>query len=203
MRNKRTWRSAERLSGFRRGIAEFGLDADEALIDEVPMNLSSAAKALNSLLDRCPNVEAVFCASDLLAAGVLFECQRIGVQVPLQLGIAGFDDIEIAARVQPPLTTVRLPHQSIGAARRNSCSIASRDTRSRLQSSTWVSKSWSGNRHQGSPNRRIADEREYHRFRRSHFELPKCPRRISRVVGAGRRAVLDRHQGACPLQAGC
>jgi LacI family transcriptional regulator, gluconate utilization system Gnt-I transcriptional repressor len=108
-------RQAERLSGFRRGVAEFGLDVDGALVDEVAMDLSSAANALNSLLGRRPDVEAVFCTSDLLAAGTLFECQRIGIQVPQQLAIAGFDDIELAARVQPPLTTVRLPHQSIGA----------------------------------------------------------------------------------------
>ncbi|MGN6303600.1 MAG: LacI family DNA-binding transcriptional regulator [Mesorhizobium sp.] len=115
MPTKDNERQAQRLAGFQRGVAEFGLDADTSLVDEVSMDLSSAAQAVNSLLERRPDVEALFCASDLLAAGALFECQRLGVHVPDQLAIAGFDDIEIAARVQPPLTTVRLPHQLIGS----------------------------------------------------------------------------------------
>lgn len=108
-------RQIERLSGFRRGVAEFGLDPDAALIDEVPMGLGSGGEHLARLLERRPDVEVLFCASDLLAAGVLFECQRLGIAVPERLGIAGFDDIEIAARVYPALTTVHLPHQQIGA----------------------------------------------------------------------------------------
>lgn len=108
-------RQADRLAGFRKGVAEFGLDPDPALIDEVPMDLSSAGRHLEALLERRPDVEALFCASDLLAAGALFECQKLGLSVPEQFSIAGFDDIEIAARVHPPLTTVHLPHQSIGA----------------------------------------------------------------------------------------
>jgi len=60
-------------------------------------------------------VEALFCASDWLAAGALFECQRSGIPVPENIGIAGFDNIEIAARIHPALTTVHLPHQAIGA----------------------------------------------------------------------------------------
>lgn len=108
-------RQEERLAGFRRGVAEFGLDPDPALVDEVPMDLSSAGQHLHALLERRPDVEALFCASDLLAAGALFECQRLGVPVPDRLSIAGFDDIEIAARVHPSLTTVHLPHQEIGA----------------------------------------------------------------------------------------
>lgn len=108
-------RQAERLAGFRRGVAAFGLDPDPALIDEVPMDLISAGQHLDKLRRRRPDVEALFCASDLLAVGALFECQRLGIEVPGQLAIAGFDDMEIAACVHPPLTTVRLPHQAIGA----------------------------------------------------------------------------------------
>lgn len=115
MPTKDNERQTERLAGFRLGVAEFRLDPDPALVDEVPMDLSSAGRHLNALLERRPDVEALFCASDLLAAGALFECQRSGIGVPGQLSIAGFDDIEIAARIQPPLTTVHLPHQSIGA----------------------------------------------------------------------------------------
>ena len=108
-------RQLGRIAGFRRGVETFGLDADPALIAEVPMDLASAARALGELLERRPDTEAVFCGGDLVAAGALFECQRRGVRVPEDFGIAGFDDIDLAAFVQPGLTTVRLPRQAIGA----------------------------------------------------------------------------------------
>lgn len=115
MPTKDNERQAERLAGFRRGVVEFGLDPDPALVDEVPMDLSSAGQHLKALLKRRPDVEALFCASDWLAAGALFECQKSGIRVPEDIGIAGFDNIEIAARIHPALTTVHLPHQAIGA----------------------------------------------------------------------------------------
>jgi LacI family gluconate utilization system Gnt-I transcriptional repressor len=108
-------RQLGRIAGFRRGVETFGLDADPALIAEVPMDLANAARAFGELLERRPDTEAVFCGGDLVAAGVLFECQRRGVRVPEDFGIAGFDDIDLAAFVQPALTTVRLPRQAIGA----------------------------------------------------------------------------------------
>jgi LacI family gluconate utilization system Gnt-I transcriptional repressor len=108
-------RQRARIAGYRRGIKAFGLDADPALMAEVPMDLPSAARSLGELLERRPDTEALFCGGDLLAVGALFECQRRGLRVPEDFGIAGFDDIDLAAYVQPGLTTVHLPHQAIGA----------------------------------------------------------------------------------------
>ena len=108
-------RQMGRIAGFRRGVEAFGLDPDPRLMAEVPMDLASAARSLGELLERRPDAEAVFCGGDLLAAGTLFECQRRGLRVPEDFGIAGFDDIDLAAFAHPGLTTVRLPHQAIGA----------------------------------------------------------------------------------------
>lgn len=107
-------RQVDRLAGFRMGVEAFGLDPDPGLIDEVPFGLSEAARHFRALLERRPDVEAVFCAADLVAAGVLFECHRLGKRVPQDVAIAGFDGIELAEQVFPPLTTVHLPHQAIG-----------------------------------------------------------------------------------------
>ena len=115
MPTKDNERQGARAAAYRRGVEELGLDADPALMAEIPMDLASAAAAFSSLIQRRPDVEALFCASDLLAVGALFECQRRGIRVPEEFGIAGFDNIELAEYVQPALTTVRLPHQSIGA----------------------------------------------------------------------------------------
>lgn len=62
---------------------------------------------LDALLARAPDLDAVICATDVQAIGVLFECARRGWPVPDRLGVAGFGDYEIAAEVPPGLTTVR------------------------------------------------------------------------------------------------
>lgn len=56
----------------------------------------------------------VLCSSDILAFGVLAECRRLGVRVPDDLSIIGFDDLEFSARLDPPLTTIRVPSEEMG-----------------------------------------------------------------------------------------
>lgn len=107
-------RQVERQSGYRRAVAEFGLDADPQLITELEMDLKSAATHLRQLLDRRPDVDALFCTGDFIAAGALFEAQRLGLQVPRDLAIAGFEGLEIAENLNPSLTTVRIPRYEIG-----------------------------------------------------------------------------------------
>ena len=67
-----------------------------------------------TLLDRHPDVRAVFCSADTLAVGALFEAQRRGLESPAEIAIAGFDDLDIASEVVPALTTLRVPRYEIG-----------------------------------------------------------------------------------------
>jgi LacI family gluconate utilization system Gnt-I transcriptional repressor len=69
---------------------------------------------MGTLLARHPDIRAVFCSADALAVGALFECQRRNVPVPGRVALAGFDDLAIAARVVPSLTTLRVPRYFIG-----------------------------------------------------------------------------------------
>lgn len=108
-------RQSERREGFRRAVAEFGLDDDPQLMDEVAMDLKQAALHLRQLLDRRPDIEALFCTGDFIAVGVLLEAQRLGLRVPEDLAIAGFDGMEIADNLNPSLTTVQIPRYEIGA----------------------------------------------------------------------------------------
>jgi len=62
-----------------------------------------------------PEVDAVFCTNDVLAAGALLECNRRDIKVPDQIGIAGFGDIELAHEFVPALTTIRGPRYEAGA----------------------------------------------------------------------------------------
>jgi LacI family transcriptional regulator, gluconate utilization system Gnt-I transcriptional repressor len=107
-------RSGDRLAGLRAAAAEHGLPP--VRVGSVPSTatMGEAARALAALRSDCPGLRAVFCANDMLAAGVLFECCRRGVAVPQRLAVMGFADLPIAAEITPALTTVRVPSRRIG-----------------------------------------------------------------------------------------
>ena len=81
---------------------------DIAEVIVAPSSVSVGKAALPELLARMPRLDAVFCGSDLLAIGVLGEAKRLGIDVPLQLAICGFGDLEFASETTPTLTTVRV-----------------------------------------------------------------------------------------------
>ena len=70
---------------------------------------------LYRLLDRRPGIDAVFAASDLMAAGVLGALRRIGRRVPDDIAVIGFEDSPLAQHTDPKLTTVRQPVEAMGA----------------------------------------------------------------------------------------
>jgi LacI family gluconate utilization system Gnt-I transcriptional repressor len=107
-------RSSARLAGFRAGARDCGLPAVIAHPLPPPGTLAEAAHALEQLLQRSPQVRAILCSNDMLAAGVLFECQRRGIEVPARIAVMGFADLPIAAATEPTLTTVHVPSYEIG-----------------------------------------------------------------------------------------
>jgi len=78
------------------------------------MDVAGGLRAGEELLARRARPDAVFCANDLLALGVLQAAVRTGIAVPEQLAIVGYDDIEFAAAAAVPLTSVRQPRELIG-----------------------------------------------------------------------------------------
>ena len=107
-------RTAQREAGYRKALLDCGLEFSTQQIQRSMFGFEQGVQAMNTLLQRCAHLDAVFAASDTLAVGALLECQRRGFNIPQQLGLAGFDDADIAARTSPPLTTVRVPRQAIG-----------------------------------------------------------------------------------------
>ena len=79
-----------------------------------PTTLQRGRDGLADLLARQPDVDAVFCSSDLLALGVLTEARVRGLEVPGRLAVVGFGDMEFAAALQPALTTVHIKGAAIG-----------------------------------------------------------------------------------------
>ncbi len=111
------FRSArERRQGFEDALAEARLKLPRSFVADGQYTFESGIAATDSLLDLSPRPTAIFACNDEMAAGVLFAARSRGLSVPQELSIIGFDDTPLAARVWPPLTTVRWPIVAMGRA---------------------------------------------------------------------------------------
>jgi LacI family transcriptional regulator len=106
-------RANDRLNGVRAALRRAGADLPDAAIEEVSYSLEDGRAGLGSLLARHP-VTAVVCGNDVLAIGAIQQAQQLGLQVPDDLSITGFDDMSFATVVSPALTTVRFPIAEVG-----------------------------------------------------------------------------------------
>jgi DNA-binding LacI/PurR family transcriptional regulator len=103
--------AVDRLDGFRdvRG------DADPGLVVEGDFTPAGGERAMRELLERCPDVDAVFAANDLTASGALRVLRERGRRVPDDVAVIGFDDmLPVAEQTDPPLTTVRQDIEEMG-----------------------------------------------------------------------------------------
>ncbi len=104
------FRSAfEREAGLRDALTAHGLDLPEQAVVRGNYTFASGHAAAHHLLKVDPRPTAIFAANDEMAAAVLHAAREIGLDVPRDLSILGFDDTPIAAQVWPPLTTVGWP----------------------------------------------------------------------------------------------
>ena len=107
--------AAERHRGARDAVRRAGRAPDVLEEVTVPaLNVACGQRAGEQLLARAVLPDAVFCANDLLALGLLQVAVRGGVRVPEDLAIVGYDDIDFAAAAAVPLTSVRQPRHEIG-----------------------------------------------------------------------------------------
>ncbi len=103
-----------RQEGYAAGLAAAGRELDERLVERGDFGQRSGAVAMRALLDRAPDLDAVFCANDLMAAGALQALREAGRRVPEDVAVVGFDDAPIAQSTQPPLTTVHQSPEEMG-----------------------------------------------------------------------------------------
>lgn len=108
-------RSRSRMQGFRDVCREAGV-LDEARIVTTPMpsSVGMGGELLELLLSRAPDSDAVFCNNDDLAVGALMEAQRRRIPVPEDLGICGFNDLEMSRHMFPAITSVATPRLEVG-----------------------------------------------------------------------------------------
>ena len=107
-------RARERVEGIRAALSEAGLPASDLDVVETEYSVENGARAFEALMAHNPRPTAVMCGNDVLAVGALAGARRMGMDVPGDVSITGFDDIEIAQIVTPKLTTVHVPHREMG-----------------------------------------------------------------------------------------
>lgn len=106
--------SHERGRGFRDGLAEHDLALDPAYVRKGAYTFESGVEAASALLALADPPTAIFAGNDEMAIGVMKAARDAGLDVPGDLSIVGFDDLPMASRVWPNLTTVRLPIRDMG-----------------------------------------------------------------------------------------
>lgn len=109
------WEAQQRAAGWRDALSAAGLAAEDRLIYAGDWTAAGGLEGLIRLLERVPDLDAVFASNDQMALGVLKAADRLGRRVPDDLAVVGFDDIPEAAYFLPSLTTVRHRLKDVGA----------------------------------------------------------------------------------------
>jgi LacI family transcriptional regulator len=104
-----------RLKGYCEALMDAGWPVDERRLVSGDWTRSGGQDAMAALLRLDPRPDAVFCANDLSAIGALDVIHAAGLSVPEDIALVGFDDIDAATMVTPPLTTIRNPAYEIGS----------------------------------------------------------------------------------------
>ncbi len=107
-------RARARVSGVREALAQNNVPDDNLAVIEAPYDFSNAGDALELLMSKVPRPTAIICGNDILAIGAVKRAKSMGLRVPQDISITGFDDIEMSSIIEPELTTVHIPHREMG-----------------------------------------------------------------------------------------
>lgn len=106
-------RTRLKMQGYEQAMREHQL-TPISLQTEEASSFTLGAALLHRMLDEYPGVDGIFCTNDDLAVGAIYECQRLGIKVPQDIGIAGFHGLDISQVMVPKLATVVTPRERIG-----------------------------------------------------------------------------------------
>lgn len=107
-------RARLRIEGIRDAMQQNGLPPDSLATIETSYEIESGAEAFRQLMAADTRPTAILCGNDVLAVGAVRQAEDMGLRVPDDISITGFDDIELARIVQPGLTTIHVPHRDMG-----------------------------------------------------------------------------------------
>ena len=106
--------ASDRLAGYRDALEAHGRAVDPSLEAAGAYRATTAAEAMNALLDRHPGLDAVFVASDSMAIAAMQAIKDAGRRVPDDIAVIGFDDLPTALETRPTLSTVHQPIEAMG-----------------------------------------------------------------------------------------
>ncbi|MCT8137034.1 LacI family DNA-binding transcriptional regulator [Anaerobacillus sp. CMMVII] len=106
--------SIRRLQGYKKMLSEANIPFNENYVVDGGFSEQNAEEVTIQLLKNFPEITAIFCASDLMAMGVMKAAKNLGLNIPSDLSVVGFDDILLASYVNPPLTTIAQDKYKMG-----------------------------------------------------------------------------------------
>ncbi|MFT4700663.1 MAG: LacI family transcriptional regulator [Yoonia sp.] len=107
-------RAHARHLGIQSAMTDAGMMPETLRFIETPYGIENGAKAFEKIMQDPIRPTAVFCGNDVLGVGALQRARQMGIRVPEDVSIVGFDDIELAQITYPALTTVHVPHREMG-----------------------------------------------------------------------------------------
>tara|TARA_Y100000022_G_C13144491_1_gene326516 strand:- start:315 stop:830 length:516 start_codon:yes stop_codon:yes gene_type:complete len=107
-------RARDRVQAVKSAIVEKGLNWNKSRLIETEYGVETGSIAFERLLSSNKSLTAVFCGNDVLAVGAMKRACSLGIKIPDDVSITGFDDIELGRVIIPELTTVRVPHKQMG-----------------------------------------------------------------------------------------
>lgn len=107
-------RAGDRILGVKDAINSHPQSARLVDLIEVKYRMEAGGDAFDTLMSKKDKPSVIMCGNDVLAAGVVMRARERGVRVPEDVSVTGFDDLNIASALTPPLTTVRVPHYAMG-----------------------------------------------------------------------------------------
>ncbi|WP_246660342.1 LacI family DNA-binding transcriptional regulator [Nitratireductor sp. XY-223] len=105
-------RARDRLSGVRQALSDHGIPG--LAVTECAYSIDAAGDVFETIVSGDRRPTAIVCGNDVLAAGAIIRAKSMGVEVPRDISVTGFDDIELATVVEPGITTVHVPHGRMG-----------------------------------------------------------------------------------------
>ena len=106
--------ASPRMMVYRETLRKNGIPFDPDIICDCSWDHQLSARQTRELLARRPDTEVIFAGSDSLAIVILAQLNQLGLRCPEDIGVAGFNDIDLASSFSPPLTTLRLPSIEMG-----------------------------------------------------------------------------------------
>lgn len=103
-----------RRNGIIECLADHGMTIPDGQVIELDYSIANGRTALRALLAANPEITAIPCTTDAHAFGALMEAHALGLAVPRDLSVTGFDDLDLASHLDPPLTTIHSPAAELG-----------------------------------------------------------------------------------------